>query len=455
MPRRLVLFLIAGLSLACGGPPRENVRGVILVTIDTCRADRIGAYGNVAASTPTMDRLAREGAQFADCFVPVPTTLASHTSILTSLYPRSHGVPRNGFTLGEDVRTVTEIFAERGFRTAAFVGAFPLSRGFGLDRGFEVYDDETEERPEGGELERRADRVTERAEEWLAGVGDEPFFLWIHYFDPHWPYDPPEPFGKVRRPPATPYDPTNLDDVMAIRFGRVPFGAEDLEAFFAAYDGEIAFVDRNLERLLDALPENRRRDLLTVVTSDHGEGFGEHRYWFDHGDFLWESSIHVPLILHAPLLVDSPRLVEGPVRLLDLAPTLLEAAGIGAPRHYEGASLLPALSGGLDDRLVITEASKPWNVEARGEYRNKNKAKAVRTDRWKYVVTPYRGRTELYDLEEDPREDRNLIHKEEEEADRLSRVLLDWIREKDPRAEAEDLTADEEIREKLKSLGYF
>ncbi|MBN1826178.1 MAG: sulfatase [Candidatus Eisenbacteria bacterium] len=455
MSRRLGIVLLVGIALACAGKPGEKARGVLLVTIDTCRADRIGAYGNGAACTPTLDRLAREGAQFADCFVQVPTTLSSHATILTSLYPRTHGVPRNGFTLGEDVRTVTQVFAERGFRTAAFVGAFPLSRSFGLDRGFEVYDDDTESRPEGGELERSADRVTERAVEWLAGVGDEPFFLWVHYFDPHWPYAPPEPYGRVRRPPSTPYDPADLDDVMAIRFGRVPFGGDDLEAFFAAYDGEIAFVDRNLDRLLDAVPEKRRGDLLTVVTGDHGEGFGEHRYWFDHGDFLWESSIHVPLILHAPLLIGGGRLVEGPVRLLDLAPTILEAAGIGAPGHYEGESLMPALSGRLDSRIVISEASKPWNVEMRGEYRNAYKSKSVRTDRWKYMVTPYQGKTELYDLEEDPREGRNLIHREQEEAERLSKTLLDWIHQKDPRVEAEDLTADDEIREKLKSLGYF
>ena len=444
------------LLLACtGGPSKVRVDGVILVTIDTCRADRIGCYGHRGASTPTIDRLAGGGLQFARCFTQVPTTLASHATIHTSLYPRTHGVPRNGFPLDGNQETIAQIFEAEGFRTAAFVGSFPLNHIFGLNRGFSVYDDETEASPMGGELERRADRVTERAAEWLAGVGDEPFFLWVHYFDPHWPYDPPEPFGRFRGDVESEFDQTSLSDVMAIRFRRVDFTDDDKKAFFAAYDGEIAYTDRNLERLLDAVPPGRGERLLVAVTSDHGEGFGEHNYFFDHGDYLWESGIHVPLILHSPALFPESKVIDAPVRLLDLAPTLLEGAGIDVPRRFEGESLLAARDGELESRVVFSEASKPWNVEITGEYQNKYKAKSIRTDRWKLIVTPFKDGEALYDLDEDLAEWRDVLAREPERGEELEKRLIEWMKVRDPGFREDDLAVREEIREKLKALGYY
>lgn len=451
--KALLLSMFLGLACAAGGPPRR-ADGIILVTFDTARADRIGCYGNDLASTPTLDRLAAGGILFARCYSEVPTTLASHTTIMSSLYPRTHGVPRNGFGVPASVSTLAEIFAGKGFRTAAFVGSFPLSHTFGLNRGFEEYDDETEQGPAGGELERPAGAVVERARAWLEGVGDEPFFLWVHLFDPHWPYGPPAPFGSIRRPPPTRFDPTELADVMAIRFRREPFEESDQAAFLAAYDGEIAYADRCLGGLLDALPAGRGGRLLVAVTGDHGEGFGEHHYYFDHGDFLWESGIHVPLILYGPGFLPAGRVVDGAVRLLDIAPTLLEAAGIRPLDDFEGASLLPAADGPIPSRLVFSEASKPWNVEVRGEYQNKYKAKSVVDGRWKLIVTPYRDRKELFDLVEDPEEEADIIAREPEVAARLETALVEWIREKDPGFREDDLTIDEDVREKLRSLGY-
>lgn len=444
------------LLLACsGGGSRSKVDSIILVTIDTCRADRIGCYGNGRACTPCIDRLAAEGIQFSECFVQVPTTLSSHATLLTSLYPRTHGIPRNGFTLDGEVRTIAQIFSDNGFHTAAFLGAFPLAAPFGLNRGFDLYDDDLDMRTKGGELERRGDQVADGVCSWLTGVGAEPFFLWAHFFDPHWPYDPVEPYGSIRRTAPLKYDPTSLDDMLAIRSRRVKLTDEDLEGFLANYDGEIAFVDRNIQRILDAVPEERREKLLVVVTSDHGEGFGEHHYYFDHGEYLWESSVHVPLILHSPILFPEPFVPESPVRLMDIAPTLLESAGIRVPRSFEGKSLMSAAGNRVEPRTVICEASKPWNTEIEGEYQNKYKSKMVRTDRWKYVVSPYLDRKELYDLIEDPEENRNLIHKEKETAARLEKVLVDWMRERDPGFEPGDLTANREVQENLKALGYF
>lgn len=453
--RRILLLGSTLLVFACSpgsGPRRAD--GIILVTLDTTRADRIGCYGNAGASTPTLDRLAAEGVLFTDCSSQVPTTLASHTTILTSLHPRSHGVPRNGFGVPAEIRTITQELAEEGYRTAAFVASFPLSRTFGLDRGFETYDDETDTSPAGGELERRGGVVTERAAAWLAGVGEEPFFLWVHYFDPHWPYDPPPPYGLIRRPPESGYDPTSLSDIMGIRFRRTPFEKEDREAFLAVYDGEVAYMDRCIAGLLDALPPARRERLLVAVAGDHGEGLGEHHYYFDHGDYLWESALHVPLILHGAGFLPGGAVVDAPVRLLDLAPTLLEAAGLPVRREGEGASLLAAFEGPLLPRTVISEASKPWNAELRGEYQNQYKAKSIRKERWKLVVTPFLDRKELFDLAEDPGEARNVLAREPEVAAELESELLEWIREKDPGFREDDLTVGEEIRDKLKALGY-
>ncbi|MFH1277731.1 MAG: sulfatase-like hydrolase/transferase [Candidatus Eisenbacteria bacterium] len=296
--------------------------------------------------------------------------------------------------------------------------------------------------------------MTERAADWLSGVGEEPFFLWVHYFDPHWPYAPPSPYGGIRRPPETGYDPADLSDIMGIRFRRTPFEKEDEEAFLAAYDGEIAYVDRCLAALLEAVPEGRLSRLLLVVAGDHGEGFGEHDYYFDHGDFLWESGLHVPLILYGPGFLPAGVVEDASVRLLDVAPTILEAAGLPPSRDGEGESLLAAAEGPLAPRVVFSEASKPWNVEVRGVYQNQYKAKSIRREGWKLVVTPFLDGMELFDLAADPGETRNVMGREPEIAADLEAALLAWIREKNPGFRENDLTVGEEIREKLKALGY-
>ncbi|RPJ42409.1 MAG: hypothetical protein EHM19_10460, partial [Candidatus Latescibacterota bacterium] len=359
------------LALACSGGRPPAVDGILLVTLDTTRADRIGCYGHSKAVTPTLDRIASEGVLFSYCTTQIPTTLSSHTTILSSLYPRTHQVPRNGFGVPKEIRTVAQIFQEKGFRTGAFVSAFPLDRAFGLDRGFSAYDDRTDERPEGGELERRASAVTDRAALWLARAGGEPFFLWVHYFDPHWPYDPPPPYGSLRRVPPTGLSTTSLETLRLVRSRLTPFREEDREWFLAAYDGEIAAVDRALARLLDAVPPARRERILVVIAGDHGEAFGEHFYFFDHGEYLWSSGVDVPLILYGPAIAPRGRVEEAPVRLLDIAPTLLQAAGIPVPSDFEGESLLPAARGPIRPRLSISEASKPWNIEPEGDYKNK------------------------------------------------------------------------------------
>ncbi|NNE08347.1 MAG: sulfatase [Gemmatimonadetes bacterium] len=447
----LIGILGIGAILACsgGGEPRGNV---ILITLDTTRADRIGAYGHPGSMTPAIDRLAIEGALYTDCIAPVPTTLAAHTSILSSLAPREHHVPRNGFLVPEDVYTFPEELQKSGYRTGAFIGAFPLHGQFGLGRGFGTYDDELDETPDGGEVERRADRVTDRALAWLAGGGDAPFFLWVHYFDVHWPYDPPGSWGEARRPPGSALDPTNVETLHDIRFGRVPFEADDRAYWEAQYDGELSFVDTQIRRLLAGVREAGGDDLLVVLTSDHGESFGDHRYYFDHGDFLYDDAIRVPLILQGTRDV-TPGVVNGPVELIDIAPTIHDWVGLRIPRRYRGRSLLEG--GRQDDAVVISEASKPWNVEVAAEWQNQYKAKSVRTTEWKYQLVPFMGRKELYNLTVDPAENDNVARRHPDVVARMERELEEWTKQFDPGFQMGDLTERDEVRDNLKKHGYF
>ena len=455
--RRIVIeaALLCALLPGCStGPTRDGVDGIILFTLDTTRADRIGCYGHADAVTPGIDRMAKEGILFDACIASVPTTLASHASLFSSLSPRSHGVPRNGFQFPDDILTITEIFRERGFRTAAMIGAFPLHSQFGLNRGFEVYDEELEDNPYGGEVERPADSVGDRAVEWLSEVGDEPFFLWVHFFDSHWPYNPPEPYGRLRGEVGGEFDPASLDDLFAIRFNRRPFTENDLEAFRRAYDGEVAFIDRHIRRVIDAVPPQRRDDILFALTADHGESFGEHRYYFDHGHFLWDNETRVPLILHSAKLIGKPAVVSEPVRIIDIGPTLLDAAGIRPPGHFEGETLLGVLDGRLEPRIAISEASKPWDVEVPEEWQNQYKAKSVRTADWKYVILPSIGQKGLFDLRADPGETHNVYKSNAETVHQLEEMLTTWMKETDPGFQMGDLTTDDEVRKKLEALQY-
>jgi arylsulfatase A-like enzyme/tetratricopeptide (TPR) repeat protein len=398
---------------------------VLLVTLDTTRADRIGAYGYAAARTPQLDALARRGALFEQAATTSPLTQPAHASILTGTYPTWHGVRVNGSTaLAQQQLTLAEIYRERGYATAAFVGAFVLDGRWGLNQGFDVYDDAFDlskyERLDLGSVQRPGDQVVDAALGWLQAEAKGPFFAWVHLYDPHVPYEPPEP----------------------MRSELAPRGLEGL------YDGEIAFADQQLGRCLAWLRDKGLEDrTIVLVVGDHGEGLGSHGEG-THGYFIYDYAQRVPLIVAAPLPGLAGVRVPLQVSTVDVLPTLLALSGIETPAHVQGRSLLPAMRRPRDARggHAYGESMTPslqygWAPLA-----------ALRTERFKLIQAP---RPELFDLAADPGETTNVIARHALVAEdlrvRLERLVADTSRGA-PAPEAADL--DKETLQGLAALGY-
>jgi choline-sulfatase len=378
-------------SLATGGGGHQL--NLVLVTLDTVRADHLGCYGDALAETPELDRLAATGVRFAHAASPVPLTLPSHTSILTGLLPLHHGVRRNGAAgLPAGTATLGSRLAAAGYRTGAFVAAFVLDHRFGLQAGFEVYDDEVNRDPNAGwvlEAARPANQVVDRALAWLDRDDGRPFFLWVHLYDAHAPYNPPSPWRE--RHPASPYD------------------------------GAVAFDDAQLGRLLAEVDRRGGTGRTVVaVAADHGESLGEHGEQ-THGLLLYEPALAVPLLLRAPGL--APRVVATPVSLVDLAPTLGGLLGVPlAPRaagaatggtgSRGGAAASPPGAGldGRDLSALLRAGQEPPATDLYAETRYPevfgwSPLAALRRRGLKYITGV---RQELYDLERDPHESANL-----------------------------------------------
>ena len=389
---------------------------VVLITLDTTRADHVGRVDEGAALTPSLDALAANGLRFRRALTASPLTLPAHCSLLTGLEPPAHGVRDNGVaSLPGGIPTLAEAFAKRGYRTAAFVASRVLDRRFGLARGFEVYDDFiVAERPgEHGYPERDAAGVTSAALSWAASAkldAGRPYFLWVHYYDPHSPYLPP---GDWKRASAA-----------------------------RRYAGEIAFVDREIGRLLGGLPGAGRR--VVAAVGDHGEMLGEHGEK-EHGVFLYESALAVPLILSGPN-VPRGRVVDGPVATRGLAATLLALAGSGADARPFGAELpgvraaAPATPAPVYSETDMPASAYGWSPLA-----------AATDERLRLIVAP---RPELYDLRADPAESRNLWGQagEAESVRRLQKIIAEANRD----ARAAGAPADPaELAESLRALGYL
>jgi arylsulfatase A-like enzyme/Flp pilus assembly protein TadD len=419
-PRRAVLLsLLLGSAAGCrpeAAPASRESPNVLFVTIDTLRADRLGCYGHTAAVTPTIDGLAARGVRFATAVAHVPLTGPSHASLLTGRTPLGHGFRDNGgYVLPAQAKTAAEDFRQAGYRTAAFVSGFPLDRRFGFDRGFETYDDHL---PKGNDprrtpyVERPADATTDAVLRWLAGPesGPSPFFLWVHYYDPHAPYEPPGDLAE--------------------RFRAAP------------YDGEIAFVDGQLGRLLRAIEEKGAlARTLVLVTADHGEGLGEHGEG-THGLFVYDATLRIPWILAGPH-VTAGRVSPTVARGIDVLPTLLDYAGAALPAGVEGRSLRPAAEGKeMSDEPAYAESLYPEREFGWAPLH------AWRTSRYKLIEAP---RPELYDLAADAAETVNRVEELGARAQDLRQKLQAALSRPAPTAAAE---VDPETAERLRALGY-
>jgi arylsulfatase A-like enzyme/Flp pilus assembly protein TadD len=348
---------------------RSGDLNVILITIDTLRADHVSAFGGNRASTPVLDALAAEGARFDHCVSQVPLTLPSHVSILSATYPLYHQVRDNGaFLVPEALTLVSEVLQARGLDTAAFIGAFVLHSKWGLNQGFSTYSDRFDMGRYGKIMlqnEKRANEVLGDARRWLEHrPARKRFFAWIHLYDPHSPYSPPPPF--------------------AARFPDDP------------YRGEVEYTDSELGKFINFLKEKKLyENSLIIVAADHGEGLGEHGE-MEHGMFLYETTIHVPLIIRAPRPF-ARRAVTETVQLVDVAPTVLDLLGVPAPTQWQGRSLWPLLAGKADPRFgqAYSETYYP-----RFHY-GWSQLRAFTNRQRKYILAP---RDELYDLERDPKE---------------------------------------------------
>ncbi len=364
-------------------------RNLLLITIDTLRADRLGAYGDTEAATPNLDALARGGVRFDNSYSPVPLTLPAHSTLFTGRYPFTHGVRTNGrYFLPLEETTLAELLAGRGYRTWAAVATYILSAKFGLGQGFEGYDDGlgAGELIRGFSSEIPAAEVAARFRRWLASGVETPFFAWLHFYDPHQPYRPPAPWAE--------------------RFAEDP------------YRGEVAYVDSQVGAVLDELSSRGlTEETLVVVTSDHGEGFGEHGE-VGHGILAYEEDLRVPLIFAAPGV--APRVARERVRLVDLLPTLLELLSVESPAGVEGESFARLLAGG--------EEASPRDVYFESMLGRDENGWAPLTGLiaggHKYLSLPER---ELYDLEQDPGETENLFPGERAVVRELDRALRELL----------------------------
>lgn len=451
------LPIAAGLA-ACAPPPGPNV---VLISVDTLRADRVGAYGWPRPTTPSIDALARQGVTFTQAICHNTNTNPSHASILSGLHPRTHGNLDNYFMMIDDIDLLPEILRRRGYATAAFVSGYTLKEKIcRLDQGFDVYDDDFAGR------ERRGGMTTDRALAWLAARDrGRPFFLFVHLFDPHGPYDPPAGAALPEFAPQGPEQPVPLERIP--KYQRLPPGAPDAEVwtdlrlYKARYEAEVAYADSQVGRLLEALrdPDLASRTVV-VLTSDHGEALDERVHLLDHGGGIGDEEIRVPLVLRLPDGRLAGRRYDGQVQSMDIAPTLVRLAGAGAIAGAQGLDLLDAVDRDLPathpDALIETRVI-PYRWRHRPyQLSRADTLKAVRRVDAKLVAFPGPGRHyfEFYDLRADPNE---LIDRHATDADRaapLHAALDGFLRLPARRNPIVDANADSETREILRSLGY-
>jgi arylsulfatase A-like enzyme/tetratricopeptide (TPR) repeat protein len=398
---------------------------VILVTLDTTRADRLACYGYSGVKTPTLDALAGRGVLFEQCASSSPLTLPSHSTIMTGMYPTYHGVRLNGNTaLSEEQTTIAEVLAGRGYQCGAFIGAFVLDGRWGLKQGFQHYDDSFDLKKykhlDLGAVQRPGNEITDAALAWLDGRKDKPFFAWVHFYDPHSPYEPPEPFFS-----------------------------EYNTSIAGRYDGEIAFMDSQIGRLESWLETNGLvKNTIVVLIGDHGEGLGSHGEG-THGYFIYDYAVHVPFLVVTPLKGLSGVRVSSQVRAADVFPTILELVGAAGTVDVNGRSLVPVMFNPKEADLgpAYSESMAP-NLQFGWA-----PLRALRTARFKFIDAP---RPELYDLAKDRAEESDVQDRYPDQALAMKKELDRLVLETGRGAPVpQTANLDKETVEKLAALGYI
>jgi len=463
-----ILLILLGINLVLWLRPmlmKPKGPNVVLIGIDTLRADHLSCYGYKRLTTPTLDALAQEGVLFKQVMSHIPSTTASFASILTSKKPISHGVLRNnteGFALDDWHVSLAEILKNEGYATAAFVSGWTMKKNGNLDQGFDVYGDQfAVGKVRSGD--RRAGEVNQKVFDWLKQHHNEKFFLFVHYFDPHRNYDPPKSFKHVFDPQDGVTDLSVIQDPEKRKNPNFPLW------LISQYDAEIRYCDHEIGTLMKKLAEyGIKDDTLIIVTSDHGETLIEHFRWWDHGRFVYDEQIHVPLIFWYPKLMQNNEF-NCLVRLIDIFPTILNVLDIYFVKDIEGRSLVPVMKG---NKAGVTE----WifSESARGDTRIfkddiegvKGKKFSIRKKNWKLIWVPKTTGVyyELYDLKKDPNELVNLWGQSPNVEANLKQLLdayvanyksspyyVRGIETKRP----EKFTKDAKLMEVFKALGYL
>jgi len=403
------------------GVERDRLN-VVVITLDTTRADYIGAYGSKDVETPAIDRLGHDGVLFEQVSTAAPLTLPAHASIFTGRFPPEHGVRDNGgFFLAPEQTTLAEILKGRGFATGGFIAAYVLDHKWGISQGFDTYFDDFDlSKSRGlslGEIQRPANEVVDKALPWLEGVKDSRFFAWLHFYDPHTPYDPPEPYKT--------------------KYAGHP------------YRGEIAFVDSQVARVVEFLESRGLLDRTVIaVVGDHGESLGDHGEQ-GHGFFIYEPTARVPFVIRAPFALTRSRRVADPVRVVDLVPTVLDLLALPAATSISGKSLVPLMTGASAELGLESYSEAMYSLHHYGW----SDLRAMRSGRFKVIDAP---RPELYDLDTDPGERTDIYQQRRTVGDQMVARLraMEQAFEQAPTAQpASDV--DPEVRARLAALGYI
>jgi arylsulfatase A-like enzyme len=438
---------------------------VLLITVDTLRADHLHAYGYRRATSPSIDTLARDGILFSQAVAQWPKTTPSLASMMTSTYPHRNGVIRTARQpLPQRHLTLAEILKDAGYSTVGIVTNGNLSKAYGFNQGFDQYIQAWQESASVDAED--AERVTEYAISWLRRHSHaKPFFMWLHYSDPHARYEPPPAYdglyvGDIYHDGSrrAPLNPGFNDDIGGIPRRSRLADRDDINYYIAQYDAEIRYTDEHIGKVLRTLETMRlSENTMIIFTADHGESLGEHNYYFEHGRLPYDHCVRVPLIIKTPTVDSKNRIIRQPVELINVLPTVLDNLNISVPREAQGKSLVPLMLG--DTRSVpeyaFTEAGYARNYQ-----------RVIRTQKWKLIYAPdekdqriMQGMPfELYDIENDPNELNNLVHVEAELAEKLKSELFKWIKSSagtdNPATSPRRVTVDRATERVLRSLGY-